>query len=180
VERTRLQVAWALGATFVLDQGSLPSLGAGGELGIHLKVSRLELRVEAVLLGTGSATALGSPTQGADLLLFGAGAGACVMAVDTLRWSLGPCASLGPEWIFAKGFGPNSLDANAIVGTAAFGLDATARLTSRVGLRASLDAVVPFAHPEFYIETAGGGTGPLVFHLPPVAARASIGAEVHF
>jgi hypothetical protein len=184
-ERPRRRPTWALGAAFVLDQGSLPSLGFGGELGLSLRVSRLEFGVKAALLGTGSAYVANSSTQGANLLLFGAGAGGCFMALDTPRWGLGPCAILGPEWIFARGYGANTFNSNATatVGTAAFGLDATSRLTSRFGLRASLDAVIPFTRPGFYIEEVGatGRTSQAgIFTLPPVAARASIGAEVHF
>jgi hypothetical protein len=174
------RTTWAVGAAIVVDQGSLPSLGVGGGLGLSLWISRVELGVKATLLGTGSAYLSGSQKEGAQFLLFGAGAGACVMVLDMPRWSVGPCARVGPEWIFANGFGsmtPSS--ATARVGTATFGLDATGRLTSRFGLRVSFDAVVPFTRPDFFIEEAGGTAG-VVFHLPPAAARASIGAEAHF
>jgi hypothetical protein len=145
-----------------------------------MRISRVELRVRAALLGTESAYVAGSTTQGADLVLFGAVAGGCVMVLDAPGWSLGPCASFGPEWIFAKGFGPNPANATATVGTAIFGLDATVRLTSRFGLRASFNAVVPFRHPDFYVEDANGMSGPVVFLVRPAAARASVGAEIHF
>jgi hypothetical protein len=145
-----------------------------------MRISRVELRVQATLLGVGSAYAAGSTTQGANLLLFGVGAGGCVRVLDAPRWSLGPCARLGPEWIFAKGFGPLPANATATLGTAIFGLDATARLTSRFGLRASFNAVVPFTRPNFDVEHANGTAGPNVFVVPPVAARASTGAGFHF
>jgi hypothetical protein len=108
------------------------------------------------------------------------------MAIDAPRWNLGPCASLGSEWIFAHGFGSMApQDETATVGAATFGIDATVKLTSRFGLRASFDAVVPFSRPGFYIDEVVGtqgspGTPEPVFHLPPVAARAAVGGEVHF
>jgi hypothetical protein len=145
-----------------------------------MRISRVEFRVQAALLGTGSAYVAGSTTQGANLMLFGAGAGGCFVVLDAPRWSLGPCARFGPEWIFAKGFGPGAANATATVGTAIFGLDATVRLTSRFGLRASFNAVVPFRRPNFYVEDANGTPGPVVFLVPRVAARASIGPEFHF
>jgi hypothetical protein len=145
-----------------------------------MRISRVELRVRAAVLGTGSAFVPGSTTQGADLLLVGAAAGGCVIVLDAPRWSLGPCTSVGPEWIFAKGFGPLPASATATLGTAIFGMDAAVRLTPGFGLRASFDAVVPFTRPDFYVEEANGSPGPVVFHVPPVAARASVGAEVHF
>jgi hypothetical protein len=179
-ERPGLRPAWAVEAAFVLDQASLPSLAAGGELGLSMRISRVELGVQAALLGSGSAYVADSTTQGANLLLFGVQAGGCVMVLDTLRWSLGPCARFGPEWIFAKGFGPNAADATATIGTAILGLDATARLTSRFGFRASFNAVVPFTRPDFYVVDPNEPPGPIVFRVPAVAARASSGAEFHF
>jgi hypothetical protein len=179
-ERPVRRSPWALGAAFELDRGSLPSLALGAGLGVSLRVSRVELAVKAALLGTGSAYLGVSQVEGATFLLFGASAGACVMVLDTSRWSVGPCVSVGPEWIFARGFGSKTpSNATASLGTATFGLDATGRLTSRFGLRVSFDAVVPFTRPDFFIEEAGGTPG-VVFHLPVVAARASIGPEVHF
>jgi hypothetical protein len=167
----------------VLDQASLPSLGIGGELSGAMRFSRLELRVKTQLLATGSAYVSGSQSQGANVWLVGADAGACVVALDKPRWAIETCASLGPEWLFAKGFGAmTSSNATATVGTATFGLDPSVRLASRFGLRASFDAVVPFTRPYFYVEETGGSqvAQEFVFRLPPVAARASIGVEVHF
>jgi hypothetical protein len=153
----------------------LPALAIGGELELSLRVWRVALEASVAQFASVAARS----DEGASFLLFDASAGACFLAIDTLRWSVGPCAKGGAEWIFASGYGSKyPSDATADIAVAAFGLRAGVMLTSRLSLDAAVDAVVPLSRPFFFIDD--GGVSDVVFHLPTAAARGSMGLQFHF
>jgi hypothetical protein len=145
-----------------------------------LRISRVELDVSAAFLGSEAATIVGKSTEGSSFTLLDARAGACFLALYTTRWSLGPCARIGPEAIFAKGFGSDQpANVTAVVLAPSFGLLGEAMLTSHVGLRLVLDAEIPLTRPDFFI-AEGASSRQGVFTLPVIAARGSLGAVVRF
>jgi hypothetical protein len=171
--------AFSLGIGLLVDGGSLPVVGVGGELGIALRIGRIRLEARTLVLDAKDVSTPERPSEGAHFLLIGANAGACIHILETPRWSFGPCARAGAEWIFADGYGSQQpRNATADIAVAELGLGAGARLSPRWGLRAAFDAVIPFTHPEFYIEQAD--TTAVVFHVPAWSARGSIGMETYF
>jgi hypothetical protein len=142
-------------------------------------MGHFEIFVKALVLGPQTSTLPNATSEGAHLWLFDARAGACWFALDTARARLGPCGSMGAEAIFASGFGSNvPSNATAAIAALAAGLGAEVSLTSRLSLTTALDAVLPFHRPNFFIDI--DAPQDVVFRLPAVAGRASIGVIFHF
>jgi hypothetical protein len=159
----------------LLDAGFLPSVSVGAELALGWHPAHWHVEASAAYLPPERARLASRPAEGADLSAARAGVRGCY---DPLAgtWELGPCAGLGVQWLFARGFGSREpADATGVVVDATLGARAHARLTSWLGLRLMAEALVPFSRATLVISHAGD-----VYRTPPASFRASGGAELRF
>jgi hypothetical protein len=172
-----LRRAAFIDASFFVNEGSLPSTGLGGELGVGWNPAHWDLEIVASFLGPQRATLASTSSQGADLWLAHLGARACYELFDA-RLDVGPCLGGGIQWLTAQGFGsvpdqPENATGNMVVGS--FGGRAIGRLSSRVALRLVVEGSVPSTRPTFVIVDGGQ-----VFRTSAVSFEATAGAETHF
>jgi hypothetical protein len=167
-------------ASFFVNDGSLPSLGLGGELGVGWNPAHWDLEIVGAFLAPQRATLASMSSQGADLWLAHLGARACYELFDA-RLDVGPCVGGGVQWVTAQGFGslpdvPAKATGNLVVGS--LGGRAIGRLSSRVVLRLVVEASVPSTRPTFVI--IGGDQVGQVFRTSAASFVATAGAETHF
>ncbi len=170
--RPSAHVAFALGA------GALPGATPGFSIGVGL--ARSVVRVEAV----GSAWLTRSarlsarpdaPTPGGQFELWALGARACYVPE---RGPLGvDLCGLGEAGrMTGRGEGVTRVEsASALWGAVGAGLTAHWAFATRLGLRASIEGLMPLARPTFVIEPLGE-----VYRPAPVHGRAALGAEANF
>jgi hypothetical protein len=167
--------AWMVGASLVLDGGTIPSVGCGAELFAAWAPSRLDLELVGSFLAPEQATVTGYPAQGAHVWLAEGRGRACY---DVLGGALGiePCLGGGGQVLVGDGFGSSSpRNATDLIGVASFGGRVVARVSPHVALRLGGEAVVPFTRPTFVIDNAGS-----VYRSSSAAGRGTIGVELHF
>jgi hypothetical protein len=163
------------GAEFLVDDGTLPSLAAGGAIlaGVHAR--RVRLEAEAAAFVSRDAVAAARPTEGADFFALQAAARACY-EMGSSRVVLAPCAGGGSDWTHAHGFGSQTpRDADFFTAFLSAGGLAAVRLGALVWLRALAEGALPLLRPTFTIE----GTG-FVHRAAPLLVRGALGVEVRF
>ncbi len=164
-----------VGASFVLDSGTLPKAGYGAEILVGWARSRFELELAGTFLAPEKANLATNSHQGANVWLAELRARACY---DLLGGRLGiaPCVGGGGQWLVGDGFGSSSPEtATDAIGVASFGGRAVGWITPHLAIRLGGEAVVPFTRPTFVIENGGD-----VYRSSSVAGRVTLGIELHF
>ena len=165
-----------IGASLLLDVGSLPSATPGIELFAGWKPAWWQLEVTAAYLGSAFVTldAQASPPQGANVWLADVGARACgTWKVGPLE--LGPCVGGNAAWIHATGENSNrTTSQTGNTGNASFGGRASWYLTRWAAVHLDGSVLVPFDRAMVKITGAGGYT------TAAAAFRGGLGLDVHF
>jgi hypothetical protein len=167
----------ALGASLLVDVGSLPPTGYGAEWTAGWAFSRLDLALVGSWLAPETATVDVPlvPPQGAHIWLGELRARACYDLLGG-RIGLAPCAGGGVRWVVADGFGSTRHnDATDAITVASFGARATLRIASHLTMHVGGEAVIPFTRPTFVIVPIGP-----VYRGSSAAARGTLGLDVHF
>lgn len=171
--------ALVVGASFLVDAGTLPSLAAGAQATVGWAFPRLELQLVGSWLATQKAPLPGLAGQGANITMGELRARACYDLLGA-RVSLAPCVGGGVEWLVADGFG-TSKDASSTdsITVASLGVRLGVRLTPHLSLQLGGEAVVPFTHPTFVIDnvTDSGGR---VYQTSSIAGRGTLGVDLRF
>ncbi len=166
---TRLQ------ARFVVDAGLLPTLGAGGEMGLGF-VFRTWLHVEARVgaFASQSASLAADTSRGATFLMVSGGARAC--ASLTKRFEIAPCLGVDVSHLASQGFGASKTSAaSSTLVSPEGGVRLYAPINRWLGVSLGAFARVPLGRQPFIITASG------VVHEPDfVAFRGDFGPEVHF
>jgi hypothetical protein len=177
----RVPVAWAprygvgAAASVLVDGGSLPKLGLGGEIALSYRPGALELEAVGQALGARATSVANRPSEGASFWMLHAGARACYHVLEG-RFDLAPCLGVGAEWVFANGFGSViPLDAVARLGVGSVGVKALFGLRDRLNLRVMIEGAAPVNRPTYFIDGAG-----LVYETAPIWVRGALGFEARF
>ena len=167
-----------------LDLGTLPSLGAGGEVTLGVVAGRARFELEGGDWGSENATAGASSGtlkgQGTTLHLWEARLRGCVRAYLSPRFELGPCLAGGLSYVTSHGFN-ESVPQNASTAwpTLEPGVLGRLRVWGPFSLRAGLSAEIPLARPPFVIVRPDGTS--FTVHTSGLAAgRAAFGVEAQF
>lgn len=162
------------GANFLLDVGTLKSVGAGAEIVVGFNPHHAALELSGTSLSPQDAHYDADPSQGASEYSLGAGARACWEIFDRAI-DVGPCGGAELTGIFAEGFGTSQkTDTSIALFRALLGARAKWRF-SRFALRLGAEAAIPFTRPSFVIDNAG-----TVQDLTAFMLRLTFGAEVYF
>ncbi len=167
---------FTLAAMFLLDDGTLPTVGYGPEVVGGWRRSRLELEVAARFLAPETGDLSNTNKQGAHFWMLGGGLRACY-AVLTRTLDVAPCAGVHGEWLVANGFGTNNGTQSPAAGTGVLSLGARAglRISARWSLRMGVEADAPLVRTLYQI--LNGGT---VYRRSAVAGRATLGPLLAF
>jgi hypothetical protein len=160
------------------DLGSLPSVGASGELAAG--VTWRWIRVE----GLGSLWAVQdanrSASEGAHLQRIEAGLRGCWRGLVGSSLEVDPCLGARLTQVSSQGFGETTRYQRDAWGWSLDGdVLATWTLVGPVALRAMLGVAVPLTRPPVVIVDSQGGTIQLL-QSSVVAGRAALGVEVRF
>lgn len=162
-----------VGAGF--NVGTLPQLAPGGLLSLAWLPDRFRLEFEAGIWGRQSQS-IEETSAGADLSLSSFGARACLKAPLTSHLDLSPCLGSQLYLLRARGFGSDSnYSTRASWPALTGGLLGRAELSSRLALRADVEAQLPLDRPRFLVERLG-----TVHRIPPWAVTTLFGVEIHF
>jgi hypothetical protein len=164
-----------LGASALVDVGSLPAVAPGVELFLGLRPGRWRFEAAAAYLATQSGTLTAAPTQGANLSQIDVGARAWV-AWGWSRFEAGPSVGARAAWVAATGFRsstPESGTGQVLAGS--LGARGAMHLARWASLHMAADLVAPVDRPSFVIRD--GGT---VFRPSALAFRGGIGLDAQF
>jgi hypothetical protein len=177
-KRPGLPTTFALGASALVELGSLPFLGPGG--GARLAAvpgfaPALRLELGAALWPWPQSAGATATSLGGTFALRAFEAGACLIPV-------GPCAGAELAWLSGQGIGMGtagttvrSSDAVWLVFRA--GAMAAYRLSSAWAIRANLGLGLALAPPAFEWT---GAVATVAFRPSVLSGRAALGAEVRF
>jgi hypothetical protein len=165
-----------VGADVAVGGGALPGAAAG--VGLRLGAGRGH--VQALLRGnvwaSRRASSAADTSAGGSFDLLDVGLGACVRAWREHRVSPGLCAGAALLRTHASGFGvTNPGEATAWWNAAFLGGDLCVMLSQKNGLHIGVEALAFGGRPTFSL--AGVGS---VYRPAPIAARGTLGWEVHF
>lgn len=170
-----------LGAAFVLDVGTLPSVAPGFALEAVVRIERLDLRARGGWLavqGASLANVMGAPSgAGVEIEYAGGSLAACARPLDgddAGRPGFAVCGGVHVGAMLARGVrvsSPGQQDA----WTAALGVGAVMPWApvEWLDLEVGLELVIPLATPTFEIAPFGA-----VYTQLPVAGRLSLGGHV--
>jgi hypothetical protein len=165
-----------VGASALLDVGSLPSVTPGVELFFGWKPTWWQLEVTGAYLAS-TFTSLETPTtpsQGANVWLAELGARGCA-AWSVARLEAGPCVGANASWIHAMG--ENAHTTNPDTGNtanASFGGRASWHMTRWAAVHVGATLLVPFDRATVRI------SGATPYRTAAVAFRGALGLDVHF
>jgi hypothetical protein len=158
---------------FVSDEGTLPSGGLGAGIGVGARRGRFDaILAGAFWLDQSDAAASGSPYGARYVRRSGKLSGCYAWLVD--RVDIGPCLSLGLEYVTAHGTGPDVVDGPGHFAWATAGLAARARWspTRWMALFLCPSLTVGMSRPIFAIDAFGP-----IFKVPTAAAGLDLGSE---
>ena len=183
-KRSGLPTTFALGASALVELGSLPFLSPGG--GARLAAvpgfaPALRLELGAALWPWSQSAGATATSLGGTFALRAFEAGACLVPVGE-SWEFGPCAGAELAWLSGQGIGTGtagttgqSSDAVWLVFRA--GAIAAYRLSSAWAIRADLGVGLALDPPAF--EWTGAAAG-VAFRPSVLSGHAALGAEVRF
>jgi hypothetical protein len=174
---TTRRVPLFIGASALLDVGSLPSATPGVEVFAGWKPAWWQLEVTAAYLGSAFVTldAQASPPQGANVWLADVGARACG-TWNVARLELGPCVGGNAAWIHATGenvHNPTPQTGNTV--NASFGGRASWYLTRWAAVHLEGNLIAPFDRAT--VRIIGQAT---TYTTAAAAFRGGLGLDVHF
>ena len=168
-----------LGASAVLDIGSLPDATPGIELFLGVRPGYWRFEVVGTYLAEEPGRLPSAPGEGANLSQVDVGARACT-AWGNGRLEAGPCIAARVAWMLASGVGPNPTSGTGNVVTGALGGRGTLRLTSWANVHLAAEALAPVNRPDFYISNVGGvARVENVFRPSAFGFRGFLGLDFH-
>jgi hypothetical protein len=170
---------WAVGASAIVDDGSLPSPAFGAELAFAWRPSPWRFEVDASILSSQSVAVPALPGTSADFSLLGGGARGCFTA-SAWRFELGPCLGAEVDRVNAAGHGlPTTFSGSATTFEAAALALGTLSIPP-VAIRFGAEALLPFARPDFVVLQPSNQPALFVHHSAAVEGRSMVGLELRF
>jgi hypothetical protein len=158
-----------------LDHGATAGLAPGVSVLGGASFAQVRWEASVSYFAPQTASVAGAPELGAKFTLWNVSARACYPLWRGALW-LSPCAGAGMDGTRGVGFGAHTpLTATSWVLVARAGALTEWELARSTALRLDLEAILPFARPEFTVDGAGA-----VFRRDPLGFRGAFGVELRF
>jgi hypothetical protein len=168
-----------VGASAIVDDGSLPSPAFGGELTLAWRPPPWRFEVYASMLSPQSVAVTGLPGASTRFSLLGGGARGC-LAASAWRLELGPCLGAEVDRVSADGNGvATTLHGSATAFEAVIVALGTLSLPP-FAIRLGAEGVIPFARPDYVVLQASTQPAFFVHRAASVEERTMLGVELRF